>query len=128
MFKNALGIQSTQLPWLQGAFSIANGLSVILSGSLTDLLRPKALIVGAFAWLVVWNCVGAFSITPARNILFFIVRSMQGLAIGVLVSGSMSILGRVFVLLVSPKILDLATTDSIVSLQIQPGHAEDSSL
>jgi len=81
MFKNALGIQSTQLPWLQGAFSIANGLSVILSGSLTDLLRPKALIVGAFAWLAVWNCVGAFSIAPSRNILFFIVRGLKSDAV-----------------------------------------------
>ncbi|KAL1306309.1 hypothetical protein AAFC00_004391 [Neodothiora populina] len=95
-FKEALGIQNTALPWLTGAFMTANGLSVILSGSLTDLTPPKTLIVGAFIWLTVWNIVGAFSVTPGRKILFFVMRAMQGLAIGVLVSGSMSILGRVY--------------------------------
>jgi hypothetical protein len=94
--KEALGIESTQLPWLVGAFNIANGLSVMLSGSLTDLVPPKWLIVGAFAFQTIWNTIGAFSITPSRNVLFFIVRAMQGLAVGVLVSGSMSILGRVY--------------------------------
>lgn len=94
--KAALGIQNTQLPWLIGAFNIANGLSVMLSGSLTDLVPPKFLIVGAFVFLTIWNTVGAFSLTPQRAVLFFIVRAMQGLAVGTLVSGSMSILGRVY--------------------------------
>ncbi|PWY74959.1 MFS general substrate transporter [Aspergillus eucalypticola CBS 122712] len=53
-------------------------------------------MVGAFLWLSVWNIIGAFSIHPSRYVLFFVVRAMQGLAIGVLVSGSMSILGRVY--------------------------------
>ncbi|KAK5169627.1 uncharacterized protein LTR77_005604 [Saxophila tyrrhenica] len=94
--RNALGIENTQLPWLVGAFNIANGLSVMLSGSLTDLVPPKFLIVGAFIFLTIWNTVGAFSLTPQRAILFFVVRAMQGLAVGTLVSGSMSILGRVY--------------------------------
>lgn len=94
--KAALGIENTQLPWLVGAFNIANGLSVMLSGSLTDLVPPKFLIVGAFVFLTVWNIVGAFSLTPQRSVLFFVVRAMQGLAVGTLVSGSMSILGRVY--------------------------------
>ncbi|KAJ5654129.1 hypothetical protein N7490_001132 [Penicillium lividum] len=94
--KTALGITNTQLPWIVGAFNTANGLSVVISGSLTDLAPPKSLMVGAFAWLTTWNIVGAFSLQPSRHILFFIVRAMQGLAIGVLVSGSMSILGRVY--------------------------------
>ncbi|KAJ5091893.1 hypothetical protein NUU61_006763 [Penicillium alfredii] len=94
--KEALGITNTQLPWIVGAFNTANGLSVVISGSLTDLMPPKLLMVGAFAWLAVWNVVGAFSLHPSRYILFFVVRAMQGLAIGVLVSGSMSILGRVY--------------------------------
>lgn len=53
-------------------------------------------MVGAFAWLMVWNIVGAFSLHQSRYVLFFVMRAMQGLAIGVLVSGSMSILGRVY--------------------------------
>lgn len=94
--RQALGIKNTVLPWLVGAFNTANGLSVVVSGSLTDLAPPKYLIVGAFAWLTIWNVVGAFSLHPSRYVLFFIVRAMQGLSIGVLVSGSMSILGRVY--------------------------------
>lgn len=94
--KTALGITNTQLPWVVGAFNTANGLSVIISGSLTDLMPPKLLMVGAFAWLAVWNVIGAFTLQPSRYILFFVMRAMQGLAIGVLVSGSMSILGRVY--------------------------------
>ncbi|KAJ5279307.1 hypothetical protein N7478_004679 [Penicillium angulare] len=94
--KVALGITSTQLPWIVGAFNTANGLSVVISGSLSDLAAPKSLMVGAFAWLSAWNIVGAFSLHPSRYILFFVMRAMQGLAIGVLVSGSMSILGRVY--------------------------------
>ncbi|KAJ5397844.1 hypothetical protein N7509_005957 [Penicillium cosmopolitanum] len=94
--KEALGISNTQLPWVVGAFNCANGLSVVISGSLSDLAPPKLLMVGAFVWLGVWNIVGAFSLHPSRYILFFVMRAMQGLAIGVLVSGSMSILGRVY--------------------------------
>lgn len=94
--KAALGITNTQLPWVVGAFNCANGLSVVISGSLSDLAPPKSLMVGAFAWLGVWNIIGVFSLTPSRYILFFITRAMQGLAIGILVSGSMSILGRVY--------------------------------
>ena len=32
-FKNTLGLQSSELPWITGSMSVANGLSVILSGS-----------------------------------------------------------------------------------------------
>lgn len=94
--KTALGLQQGEIPWLTGAFLTALGLSVILSGSLTDILPPKLLIVGAFLWLTIWNIIGVFTLTPERAIAFFIMRAMQGLAVGVLVSGSMSILGRVY--------------------------------
>lgn len=95
-YVDALGIKYSQTPWLIGAFLLANGLSVVVSGSLSDLSGPKSLMVGAFAWLTVWNVVGCFSISPNRVVLFFITRAMQGLAIGVLVSGSMSVLGRIY--------------------------------
>ncbi|RDW89794.1 uncharacterized protein DSM5745_01569 [Aspergillus mulundensis] len=94
--RDALGISNSQLPWIVGAFNTANGLSVVVSGSLADLAPPKLLMVSAYAWLAVWNAVGAFSLTRERYILFFVVRAMQGLAIGVLVSGSMSVLGRLY--------------------------------
>lgn len=91
-----LRISNSQAPWLVGAFLLANGLSVVISGSLADLARPRLLMVGAFTWLTIWNIIGSFSFTPSRTILFFVTRGMQGLAVGVLVSASMSILGRIY--------------------------------
>lgn len=95
-FRTALGIQAGELPWLVGSYLVALGLSVILSGSLSDLMPPRMVVVAAFVWLTIWNVIGAFSLTPARSPLFFFMRAMQGLAVGVVVSGSMSILGRVY--------------------------------
>lgn len=95
-FKVALGLKNTELPWLTGAFFVALGLSVILSGSLTDLAAPRWAVMGALTWLTVWNVIGAFTITPSRSIIFFIMRGMQGLAVGVLISAGLSMLGRVY--------------------------------
>lgn len=95
-FQAALGLHSTQLPWLVGSYLVALGLSVILAGSLTDLAPPRAVIMAAFCWLTIWNLIGCFTVTPMLSTLYFIVRAMQGLSVGVLVSGSMSILGRVY--------------------------------
>jgi MFS family permease len=89
-------MQNSELPWLLGAYTTPLSLSVVISGSLSDLVPPRMLMVGAFAWLTAWNVIGAFTIRPGLVILFYIVRAMQGLSIGVLVSGSMSILGRVY--------------------------------
>jgi hypothetical protein len=47
-YQEALGIRSTQLPWLVGSFLVALGLSVVVSGSLTDLVPPKPVVVVAF--------------------------------------------------------------------------------
>lgn len=95
-FKAALALETTELPWLVGSFLIALGLSVIVFGSLTDLAPPNQVMVGALAWQTIWNIIGAFTLTPSRRVLFFFMRAMQGLSVGVLVSGCMSILGRVY--------------------------------
>jgi MFS family permease len=95
-FRLALGIQNTELPWMVGSYLVALGLSVILSGSLSDLMPPRLVVVAAFVWLTIWNIIGVFSLTPSRSTLFFFMRAMQGLSVGVIVSGSMSILGRVY--------------------------------
>ena len=95
-FRLALGIQNSELPWMVGSYLVALGLSVILSGSLSDLMPPRSVVVVAFVWLTIWNIIGVFSLAPARATLFFFMRAMQGLSVGVIVSGSMSILGRVY--------------------------------
>lgn len=96
VFTSALGIPPSQAPWLLGASMLPCGLSVIISGSLADLMPPKPLMVGAFIWEVAWNVVAAVAVSPRLKGLFFFSRAMQGLAAGVLVSASMSILGRVY--------------------------------
>ena len=95
-FREALGIAPAQAPWLIGSAMLASGLSVIISGPLADLAPPRLLMIGAFLWEAVWNAVTAVAISPRLKILFFVARAMQGLAVGVLVSTPLSILGRVY--------------------------------
>ncbi|KAI1485406.1 MFS general substrate transporter [Biscogniauxia mediterranea] len=94
--REALGISAPQTPWLSGSSLLASGLSVVIAGSLADLAAPKPLMVGAFVWEAVWNAVCAGAVSPRLKILFFLARAMQGLSVGLLVSASMSILGRVY--------------------------------
>ena len=96
VFPTRLGVSESNTPWLIGSFLLANGIAVIVSGSLADLSNPKILMILGFVWLTVWDVVGAFSISPALPVLFFVVRAMQGLGIGVLQATSMSLLGRVY--------------------------------
>ncbi|KAK8096350.1 uncharacterized protein PG998_014218 [Apiospora kogelbergensis] len=96
VFGEALGIPPSEIPWLLGSSMLPCGLSVVISGSLADLTPPKPLMVGAFLWATMWNVIAAFAISPRLKVLFFCARAMQGLAAGVLVSASMSILGRVY--------------------------------
>lgn len=92
----ALGLPATQTPWLLGSQLLASGLSVIMAGSLADLAPPKPLMVGAFLWSATWQGVSAGAVSPRLKVLFFIARAMQGLSLGIIVSASMSILGRVY--------------------------------
>ena len=66
---NALAVPDSLTAWLIGSFLLANGLSVVLAGSLADVVPPKRLMVGAFVWLTAWNVVDAFSIRPSRRSL-----------------------------------------------------------
>ncbi|KDN46122.1 MFS general substrate transporter [Tilletiaria anomala UBC 951] len=86
---------NSQAPWLNGAYLLANGLSVTLSGAIADISGARTLIIAALAWLSAWCIVGA--IVGLRNpIIFLLVRAMQGLAVGALTSSSISYLGRVY--------------------------------
>ncbi|KAL6863511.1 MFS general substrate transporter [Trichoderma novae-zelandiae] len=96
VFREALDMLPAQIPWLIGSSALASGLSVIVFGPLADVAPPKPLMVGAFLWEAVWNGVAAAAVSPELKVLFFVARAMQGLAVGVLVSASMSVLGRVY--------------------------------
>ncbi|KAJ0128926.1 hypothetical protein HZ326_27973 [Fusarium oxysporum f. sp. albedinis] len=96
IFASALGLPPSEIPWLIGASMLPCGLSVIVSGSLADLLAPKPLLVGGFLWETLWMAIAAASVSLRLKALFFFARAMQGLAAGVLVSASMSVLGRVY--------------------------------
>ncbi|KAL6915589.1 hypothetical protein FSHL1_007040 [Fusarium sambucinum] len=96
IFASTLGLPPSEIPWLLGASMLPCGLSVIISGSLADLLAPKPLLVGGFLWETLWMAIAAVSVSLRLKALFFCARAMQGLAAGVLVSASMSVLGRVY--------------------------------
>ncbi|OGM40895.1 hypothetical protein ABOM_010006 [Aspergillus bombycis] len=93
---DALGLTGSKSPWLIGSFCLANGVSVVVSGSLADLTNPRWLTVGALVWLTIWNLIGVFSITPSRMVLHFVVRAMIGLAVGMIQSTAVSMLGRIY--------------------------------
>ncbi|PCD38656.1 hypothetical protein AU210_007123 [Fusarium oxysporum f. sp. radicis-cucumerinum] len=96
IFASSLGLPPSEVPWLLGSSMLPCGLSVVISGSLADLLAPKPLLVGGFLWETVWQAIAAASVSLRLKALFFFSRAMQGLAAGVLVSASMSVLGRVY--------------------------------
>ena len=96
VFREALGILPAETPWLIGSSALSSGLSVIISGSIADLTPPKSLMVGAFLWGAIWNAATAVAVHTNLKILFFVARAMIGLAVGVLATASMSVLGRVY--------------------------------
>ncbi|KAF6843525.1 hypothetical protein CMUS01_02011 [Colletotrichum musicola] len=96
LFADALQLGNGEAPWVTGAFLVANGVSVVISGSLADLIDPKRLVLGAFVWLGIWNLVGAFAVVPSRYPVFFVARAMSGIAVGILCSAAISMLGRVY--------------------------------
>ncbi|KAF6815076.1 hypothetical protein CSOJ01_03713 [Colletotrichum sojae] len=46
LFADALQLGNGEAPWVTGAFLVANGVSVVISGSLDDLVDPKRLVLG----------------------------------------------------------------------------------
>ncbi|CEH12570.1 Predicted transporter (major facilitator superfamily) [Ceraceosorus bombacis] len=70
-----LGIHNSQKPWLLGSFLLTNGLSVIISGSLSDHIGSRKLLLGGFAWLCAWNLINGFLLH--NKYAFFIARAMQ---------------------------------------------------
>ena len=90
-------ISSSHTPWFIGSFLLGNGVSVSISGSLLDLVAPRGFILGAFTWLTLSSILGAATAKTAYRWIFFLLsRTMQGLALGSLISGSISILGRLY--------------------------------
>ncbi|PWN40008.1 MFS general substrate transporter [Ceraceosorus guamensis] len=89
-----LGIHNSQKPWLLGSFLLTNGLSVIISGSLSDHIGSRKLLLGGFAWLSAWNLINGFVLH--NKYAFFIARAMQGFSSGALTSSSISLLGQTY--------------------------------
>lgn len=87
-----LHMRTSQMPWQNGAFLLANGLSVTISGSLADIYGARVMIVGSLAWLTIANTLGAILMIPSvagsNAIAFCFVRALQGLGIGGMTSSS----------------------------------------
>ena len=96
---NDFQISDSKTPWLIGSYLLANGVSVSVCGSLMDLVPPRPFLVGAFAWMSIWTFIGSLTVSASLHLrwaMFLVVRVMQGLSLGALVSGAMSILGRLY--------------------------------
>lgn len=96
---NTFQIPDSSTPWLIGSYLLANGVSVSVCGSLMDLVPPRPFLIGAFAWMSIWTLIGALTVSTSLHLrwaMFLVVRVMQGLSLGALVSGAMSILGRLY--------------------------------
>lgn len=88
--QKSFDLDDTQLPWLSGAFSLANGSLVIIFGSLADQIGAKKIFLGGCVWLIIWSVVAAVS---KSAIVFFVARAMHGSAAGALIPSSIALLG-----------------------------------
>ena len=94
---NTFGIPDSKTPWLIGSYFLANGVSVSICGSLADLVPLKPLLLASFAWMAIWNLIGALTFHSSyRWVMFHVVRTNQGLALGAMISGSISLLGKLY--------------------------------
>lgn len=88
--QDSLKLDDTQLPWLSGAFSLANGAFVIFFGSLADKIGAKKVFIGGCLWLALWSVIAATSKTAVQ---LFVSRAMHGIAGGALIPSGIGLLG-----------------------------------
>lgn len=91
--QESLRLQDTQLPWLTGAFSLANGAFVIFFGSLADKVGAKKVFIGGSLWLCLWSLAAGLTRSPIQ---LFVSRAMQGIAGGALIPSGIGLLGYIY--------------------------------
>lgn len=85
-----LHLDDTQLPWLTGAFALANGSFVIFFGSMADKIGAKKVYIGGCLWLACWSVIAGLS---RGAIQLFVSRAMHGIAGGALIPSGIGLLG-----------------------------------
>lgn len=91
--QKSFNLDERQLPWLSGAFSLANGSLVIIFGSLADQIGPKKVFLGGCFWLALWSIIAAVSKTSQE---FLVARAMHGAAAGALIPSGIALLGWIY--------------------------------
>lgn len=86
---------ASQRVWPNGAYNLANGLGVPLSGALADIYGARILIVASLGWLTIACILGA-AVGTRSSIAFMVIRALQGLGVSGMTSSSISYLGRVY--------------------------------
>ncbi|KAI5304589.1 hypothetical protein KEM56_006301, partial [Ascosphaera pollenicola] len=86
---------ASQRVWPNGAYNLANGLGVPLSGALADIYGARILIVASLGWLTI-ACVLGAALGTRSSIAFMVIRALQGLGVSGMTSSSISYLGRVY--------------------------------
>ncbi|KAI5291398.1 hypothetical protein KEM54_005013 [Ascosphaera aggregata] len=85
----------SQRVWPNGAFNLANGLGVPISGALADIYGARILIIASLGWLTAACILGA-AVGTRSSVAFMVIRALQGLGVSGMTSSSISYLGRVY--------------------------------
>ncbi|ORY84752.1 major facilitator superfamily domain-containing protein [Protomyces lactucae-debilis] len=91
--QKSLDLDETELPWLQGAYALANGSFVLVFGGLADSLGAKRVFICGCLWLAIWSLVAGLASSPIQ---LFVSRAMQGISGGALVPSGLALLGYVY--------------------------------
>jgi MFS family permease len=91
--QRSLNLDETQLPWLQAAYSLANGSFVLIFGGLSDMLGATRVYISGCLWLA--GCSLIVGLAHNANLLF-VARAMQGIAGGALIPSGLALLGYVY--------------------------------
>ncbi|KAL9127141.1 MAG: hypothetical protein Q9217_003931 [Psora testacea] len=81
--------------WYVAAFSLTAGTFILPAGRLGDMVGPKKIVVGAFAWYGLWSIL--CGVAYYSNSTFFnIARGLQGVGPAFLTPNALAIVGRTY--------------------------------
>lgn len=84
---------NSQAPWLSGAYSLSNGVMVVVAGALADMYGARIMILSALLWLTFSSVLGAI-IANNNGIVYLIIRAFLGLGVAGMTSASIRYVRR----------------------------------
>ena len=83
-----LSFSTSQLSWIQSAYSLVTGSFLLLFGSLADILGRKRVLLFGSVWLSMWCLIAGFA-----DSWVIICRALQGLGAAAMLPSSIGLLG-----------------------------------